>query len=216
MELTSDTKFVISILFATVLVIGGGAYLTSKKSVEPTGRVISDALTERLVREDSPRIGSNDAKVKFVEFGDFECPSCGSLHPTLKELKEKYKDQSVQFIFRHYPLPQHKNASLASEAAVEAGKQNKFWEYHDILFENQSKLEKDHLLAYAEQLGLNVQAFNFAFETHSHSELVQRDQADGSALGVRGTPTLFINNQEYTGKYSIDALSAAIDEALAK
>lgn len=216
MQLTSDTKFVISILLATVLVIGGGAYLTSRKSVPTAGRVVADSLTDRLVREDSPKIGSNDAKVKFVEFGDFECPSCGSIHPTLKDLKAKYADKSVQFIFRHYPLPQHKNAFLASEAAVEAGKQNKFWEFHDLLFENQSKLEKDNLISYAEKIGLNVQALNFALETHAHSEIVKRDQADGSALGVRGTPTLFINNQEYKGKYSLDALSKVIDTELAK
>ncbi|MEK7499746.1 MAG: DsbA family protein [Patescibacteria group bacterium] len=215
MELTSDTKFVISILLATVLVIGGGAYFTSKKSTSTGGRIIPDTLISRLAPEDSAANGPKDAKVTFVEFGDFQCPSCASLHPTLKEIKEKYKDASVRFVFRNYPLPQHENAFLAAEAAVEAGKQHKFWELHDMLFENQANIKKENLQAYAEKLGLDMTGFNEALENHANKSAVERDMADGVALGVRGTPTLFINNLEYKGKYTLDGLSAAIDSALA-
>lgn len=214
MELTSDTKFVISILVATVLVIGGGAYFANKKVPDAAGRLIPQSLISRLVHEDSPTVGPKDAKVTFVEFGDFQCPSCGNLHPLLQEIKEKYADQPVRFVFRHFPLPQHENAFLAAEAAVEAGKQNKFWEFHDLLFENQTNLKQEHLVAYAEKIGLDKNTFTAALDAHTHKSIVEQDMADGSALGVRGTPALIINNRVYSGKYSLDALSAAIDSEL--
>ncbi len=216
MELTSDVKFVIAILVATVLVIGGGAYIASTKVVDPAGRIVSDSLVDRLVQDDSQTVGPKDAKVNLVEFADFECPSCGAVHPLLKEIKNKYADKSVQFVFRNYPLPQHANAFLAAEAAAEAGKQNKFWEFHDTLFENQQKLTKEDLISYAEKAGLDVQAFTTALDSNAHKEFIQRDMSDGKALGIKGTPTIFINNREYNGKYSLDSLSSAIDEALAK
>lgn len=216
MELTSDTKFVISILLATVLVIGGGAYISYKKTPNSAGRIIPDTLTNRLVQEDSAAIGPKDAKVTFVEFGDFQCPSCAALHPTLKEVKEKYANASVRFVFRHYPLPQHEHAFLASEAAVAAGTQGKFWEFHDMLFENQTNIKKENLQAYAEKLGLDTAVFNQALEDHAHKSIVEADMADGVALGVRGTPTLFINNLEYKGKYTVEDLSTAVDAALNK
>lgn len=216
MEISSDAKFVIGIFLVTVLVIGGGAYLASKKTVDPNGRLISDALLDRLVREDSPSMGQQDAKVTVVEFGDFQCPSCGSVYPIIKALEEKYTDQSVRFVFRHYPLPQHENAFISAEAAVEAHKQGKFWEYHDTLFENQLNLKEADLLSYAQQVGLDVPTFQAALTAHTHKDTVQRDISDGSALAITGTPTIFINNRQYTGSYSLDALSQAIDTRLAE
>lgn len=216
MELTSDAKFVISILVATVLVIGGGAFFASRTSSDAEGRIIPDSLQNRLVQDDSPFVGPKDAKVTFVEFGDFQCPSCGNIHPLLKELKEKYKDQSVRFVFRNYPLPQHENAFLSAEAAVAASNQDKFWPYHDLLFENQTNLKEADLMSYAEKAGLDMNKFKEALDTHANEDLVKRDMSDGSALGVRGTPTLFINNREYAGKYSLDGLSSIIDAELAK
>lgn len=216
MQLTSDVKFVIAILAATVLVIGGGAYIASTKVVDPAGRVISDSLVDRLVQDDSQSIGPKDAKVTFVEFADFQCPSCGAVHPLLKQVKDKYKDQSVQFVFRNYPLSQHEHAFIAASAAVEAGKQNKFWQYHDTLFENQANIAKTDLVAYAEKAELDMQAFNQALDSKTHEAFIKRDIADGNALGVKGTPTFFINNREYNGKYTLEAMSAAIDGELSK
>lgn len=216
MELTSDAKFVISILVATALVIGGGAYFASKKAPSTEGRIIADTLVNRLTPEDAQAIGPKDAKVTFVEFADFQCPACAALHPTLKEVKEKYADASVRFVFRHYPLPQHEHAFLASEAVIAAGKQGKFWELHDMMFENQTNIKKENIQAYAEKLDLDTTVFNQALEDHTYKSIVEADMADGVALGVRGTPTLFINNQEYKGKYSVEELSKAIDSALAK
>ena len=194
--------------------IGGGAYFANKKTPDAEGKIVPNSLVNRLVQEDSATIGPKDAKVTFVEFGDFQCPSCGSLHPILKDVKEKYKDQSVRFMFRHFPLPQHEHAFLAAEAAVEAGKQNKFWEFHDLLFENQTNLKQENLVAYAEKIGLHMDMFRSALDSHAHKSTVERDVAGGRALGLGGTPTLFVNNRLYNGKHSVDALSAAIDAAL--
>ncbi len=216
MPLSSDTKFVISILVATVLVIGGGAFIASRTSPTTEGRIIPDSLMNRLVEDDSPFLGPKDAKVTFVEFGDFQCPSCGNIHPLLKELKDKYKEKSVKFVFRHYPLSQHENAFLSAEAAVAASRQDKFWQYHDLLFENQLNLKEADLIAYAEKAGLDMNSFKEALSTHANEAIIKRDISDGNTLGVRGTPTLFINNLQYEGKYSLDALSAIIDKDLAK
>lgn len=216
MPLTSDTKFVISILVATTLVIGGGAYFASKKPTSSEGRVIADTLVNRLAPEDAEAMGPKDAKVTFVEFADFQCPACAALHPILKDVKEKYKDASVRFVFRHYPLPQHEYALEAAEAAIEAGKQNKFWEFHDTLFENQANISRDALVAYAEKLEIPKDAFVQSLDSNTNEAIIRRDITDGGALGVRGTPSLFINNMEYKGKYSVEEMSAAIDAALAK
>lgn len=216
MALTSDAKFVIGILVATVLVIGGGAYITSTKSTGSTPKAVPETLTERVVREDSPVLGASDAKVTVVEFGDFECPACGSLHPILKQVKDKYKDASVRFVFRQFPLSQHTHAFLSAEASLEAAAQGKFWEYHDTLYENQLGLNREDLESYAKQVGLNEEAFKKALDNHTHKEIVQRDITDGNALGVSGTPTIYINNTQYVGKYSLDGFSAAIDAELQK
>lgn len=216
MTITSDAKFVIGILIATVLVIGGGAYITSKKTASPTGKTVPKSLIQHLVREDSPTIGPKDAKVSVVEFGDFQCPACGSLHPVLKELKKQYADTSVRFVYRQYPLPQHEYAALAAKASLAAAHQGKFWEYHDSLFEHQLNLKEEDLLAYAEKLGLDIEIFKKDLQNTTYADAVQNDVADGKKLGIRSTPTLFINNIEYTGKYSLKEISAVIESELAK
>ena len=214
MELSSDAKMGIGVLVATVLIIGGGAWYASQKqsSQEPTVA----ANTERLVLEDSHSLGADDAKVTVVEFGDFECPACGALHQPLKETKEKYADQSVRFVYRQFPLAQHPNALLAAEASEAAAAQGKFWEYHDLLFENQTALEREDLEQYAEQLTLNMDQFREALDNDTYRERVQQDRSDGNAVGVNSTPTVYINGVRYTGQYSVAALSQAIDAALAQ
>lgn len=215
MQLTSDTKFVLGILVATIIVIAGGAYITSKKSASPS-QIVPDSLISRLTTKEAPNKGPSDAKVTFVEFADFQCPVCKSVHPIIKALEEKYKDSSVRFVFRNFPLSQHEHAQLASEAAMTASLQGKFWEYRDMLFENQTKLEKSDLESYAASIGLDIDAFKKSLEDQQQRGVVHQDIADGNALGVQGTPTIFINNMKYGGKYSIDDFSAIIDEQLTK
>jgi protein-disulfide isomerase len=216
MTLTSDAKFVIGILVATVLVIGGGAWVTQLKSKPAVGHVVPANLMDHLVRSDSVMSGHSDPKVTVVEFGDFECPACGAFYPAMKQAMQQDKDKSVQFVFRNYPLPQHSFAPLAAEAGLAAQAQNKFWEYHDILFEHQDKLAQSDLEGYAKDMGLDMQKFTDALNSHTYKGVVDRDKADGVALSLDHTPTVFINGTEYTGNYSADQLLSAIDTELAK
>ncbi len=216
MTLTTDAKFVIGILLATCIVIGAGAWLTNLRTKPATAHVVPSDLIDRLVRSDSSSQGPADAKVTVVEFGDFECPACGALYPAFKDTMNKYKDSSVKFVFRNYPLPQHSFAPLAAEAALAAQAQNKFWEYHDTLFEHQDNLAQSDLETYAKNLGLDMQKFTDDVNKHTYSSIVERDKADGAALGLDHTPTVYINDTEYTGNYSVDELSKAIDAVLNK
>lgn len=216
MTLTSDAKFIIGVLVATIIVIGGGAYITSKKTSSPETKTVPESLIQNLVREDSPTIGKDNAKVTVVEFGDFQCPACGTLHPVLKEIKKKYADASVQFVFRQFPLPQHENAIPSAQASLAANMQGKFWEFHNALFEHQTNLKANDFITYAKNIGLDVEKFKQDLKASTVADAVQRDRADGNALGVRSTPTLFINDIQYTGKYSVADLSAVIEAELKK
>lgn len=216
MTITSDAKFIIGVLIATVLVIGGGAYITSKKSTETAIKIVPEALRQYLIREDSPTQGPKEAKVSVVEFGDFQCPACGAVYPVLQQVKDQYKDSNVRFIFRQFPLPQHEFALMAANASLAALSQGKFWEYHDTMFEHQTNLKKDDLLVYAKNVGLDMDTFTKNLEDSAIANTVQRDVTDGAALGIRSTPTLFINNTQYTGKYSLKDFTTAIDAELAK
>lgn len=216
MTLTSDAKFVIGVLVATVLVIGGGAYLTSKKSSAPANKIVPASLMQFLVREDSPVLGTTNAKVTVVEFGDFQCPACGVLYPILKEVKKQYADKNVRFVFRQFPLSQHEHALPAAKASLAAQAQGKFWEYHDALFEHQLNLGQEDLLAYAKNLALDTEKFTKDVNDSKFSDTIQRDSTDGNALGINSTPTLFVNNIRYSGKYSLKDISALIDSELSK
>src|SRR5581483_2482422 len=107
---------------------------------------------------DAPVKGPRDAPVTLLEFSDFQCPFCGRVGPTLKQLEDEYKGK-LRIAFKNRPLPFHQNAQLAAEAALAAGDQGKFWEMHDKLFANQQALERADLEPYAQEIGLNVNQF---------------------------------------------------------
>jgi protein-disulfide isomerase len=213
MGMTTETKLLIGVFLATIVIIAGGVWFASRKQVEQTGPVNE---SERLVRADDPVLGPADAQVTVVEFGDFQCPACGAVHPILKQVKEQNKDKSVRFVYRHYPLPQHEHAQFAAVAAVAAQAQGKFWEMHDKLFENQQKLDRESIEGYAEQLGLNFETFQEAVDGNAAKDAVAADKSDGQAVGVSGTPTIYINAVKYTGQYTVEAMQAAIEAALNK
>ena len=151
--------------------------------------------------------GNKDAKVVLVEYGDFQCPGCGSAHPTVKALSEKYKDQ-LAFVFRNFPLTSiHPNARAAAAAAEAAGKEGKYWEVHNSLFESQnewsgaSTSERGSLFAnYAEQAGLNKQSFSQTLTDQSAAinKKINFDIALGRKINVSGTPTFYLNGAKLT------------------
>lgn len=213
MNITNETKILVGIIVVTVFIIIGGAFLAGRNNGGSGEPLPADQL-ERLVRADDPVLGSAEAQVTVVEFGDFQCPACGALHPVLKQIKETNKEAGVRFIYRHFPLEQHEFAQKAAEAAVEAQEQGKFWEYHDVLFENQLALDRPDLERYAEQLGFGMDEFRRALDENTHTEAVLQDRSDGNAVGVRGTPSVYINGVLYTGAYSVEGLQAAIDQVV--
>jgi protein-disulfide isomerase len=183
-----------------------------------TREALDAPLTEEqwrvLTSAPAPSFGAPDARVTIVEFSDFQCPYCAEAARTMKKIKETHGTK-VRVIFRHYPLPFHERAQAAAQAALAAHAQNKFWEYHDLLFEHQSALAAQDLESYAEQLKLDVAKFREASVDSTVASLISSDVALGDAVNVRGTPTVFVNGKRLANGVDYDAVSTAVDEALA-
>jgi protein-disulfide isomerase len=155
-------------------------------------------------------IGPESAAVTVVEYGDYECPYCGAAHPATKALQQALGDE-LRFAFRHFPLSQiHLHAYQAAEAAEAAGAQGSFWEMHDMLFENQSRLSTQDLLAYAAALGLELELFAEDLAEHRHAPKIREDFLSGVRSGVNGTPTFFINGVRHNGGYDLASLLEAV------
>jgi protein-disulfide isomerase len=154
--------------------------------------------------------GSADAAVIMVEYADFECPFCGQAYPIVKALEKKLGD-TLAVVFRHFPLTTvHLHAELAAEAAEAAGAQHRFWEMHDVLFENQDALAPADLLEYAVALGLDTERFTKELADHRYAPKVRDDFIGGVRSGVNGTPAFFINGVRHEGPYDAASLLAAI------
>ncbi|RMG11103.1 MAG: thioredoxin [Deltaproteobacteria bacterium] len=159
--------------------------------------------------------GPADAPVTIVEFSDFECPFCGRVEGTLKQIQDTYGDK-VRIAFKHNPLPFHKHAYLAAQAAEAAGAQGKFWEYHDKLFQNQKALERSDLERYAEELGLDMAKFKAALDQGTYKKKIDAHQQQARALGASGTPSFFINGRFVRGAQPFPKFKQVIDEELAR
>ena len=158
--------------------------------------------------------GPPDAPVTLVECGDYECPYCGEAYPIVKAIQERLGDQ-VCFVFRNFPLTEvHPHAEEAAEAAEAAGAQGKFWEMHDLLYENQDALEPEDLVQYARALKLDLKRFVLEMREHVYAERVREDFRSGVRSGVNGTPTFFINGARHNGPFDLESLLAAIEEAV--
>jgi protein-disulfide isomerase len=164
---------------------------------------------------DAPTQGPADAKVVFIEFGDFECPFCGMEEPVVEQILTAYEGR-ILFVFKEFPLSSvHPYAELAAEAALAANAQGKFWPYHDKLYANQGALAESDLEAYASDLGLDVTTFDAALDQHTYASAVAADIAQGNSVGVGGTPTFFINGIKVGGTVPYSELAGLIDTELA-
>jgi protein-disulfide isomerase len=159
--------------------------------------------------------GGTDPSVKIIMFAEFQCPFCARVLPTIKKITDSYGPQ-VQIVFKHNPLAFHKDALLASEAALAAGAQGKFWEMHDVMFANQRKLKRPDLERYAALLGLNLNQFNADLDSHKFKPQVLEDKAQAAKFGARGTPNFFINGRQLRGAQPFSSFKAIIDEELRK
>jgi protein-disulfide isomerase len=187
-----------------------------------TDSEIGEALTKRY-RDSTPKPidvakapwkGSPSAKITMVEFADYECPHCKRLQPVLRQILDEFHSE-VKVYFKHYPLPQHTNAKLAAEAAVAAQKQEKFWQFQDKLWDRQDELTPAEIEKIAKESGLDVTKFRQDVGSEAVKAQVQKDRADGQALGLQSTPTLYINGREYTDPKDAASLREWIKEELA-
>jgi protein-disulfide isomerase len=158
--------------------------------------------------------GPRNAPVTLVEYADYECPYCGEADAIIKEIQERMGDQ-LCFAFRNFPLTGvHPHAEHAAEAAEAAGGQNRFWEMHDLLFENQDALGDEALLEYAAEAGLDISHWLHDMEAGTYLARVQEDLKSGTRSGVDGTPSFFINGLRHDGGYDLDSLLEALAEKL--
>jgi protein-disulfide isomerase len=152
--------------------------------------------------------GDPAAPVELVEYGDYECPYCGRAYPIIKNIQEQL-GSDLKFIFRNFPLSKvHTHAIAAAIATEAAGLQGKFWEMHEIIYENQRTLDQESILHFAETLGLNIERFKHDIQQKELADKVEHDFESGIRSGVNRTPTFFINGQKYEGEWNDNELLA--------
>lgn len=218
-----------SIIVAGVLIAGAVWYTNggSRTPVAATGSAGQESAAGNAVesralqlRENDRVLGNSVAPVTVVEYGDFQCPFCGRLHANINEpLREQYiKTGKVKFIWRDFAFL-GAESQWASQAAHCAGDQEKFWEYHDYLFEHQNGENRGafsiaNLKTFADALGIERVAFDRCLDDEAYAELVEKNTQEGRSVGVSGTPTVFINGRSVVGAVSFAEFQGVIDAAL--
>jgi protein-disulfide isomerase len=201
------------------------AYLTQQRTEAVRDQFIGTLKTKTTVKTmlppprqqvaaaNSPSKGPANAPIELIEFSDFQCPFCLRANPTVNQVLTTYGDR-IHFVYRHYPLPTHPSAKPAAEASECAAEQNQFWQYHDRLFANPTKLGAADLKQHAADLGLDTAKFDSCVETHKYKAKVEADQQAGSEVGVDGTPAFFINGRMISGAQPFETFKHLIDEEL--
>lgn len=193
---------VIVLVFLVALAAGAWLYRTASRADSTQKSPVSARVYKDLHLSDGAHVtGPESAAITIEEFGDYQCPPCGKLYPDLNKIEDEYKDQ-LRLVFRHFPIiARHPNAMGAAQAAEAAGLQGKFWQMHDMLYQNQDKWkdEKDArpvFIKYAQDLGLDAGRFQHDFEGPEVAKRISEDQKRAESLGVTGTPTIFINGHQ--------------------
>lgn len=212
--MNSETKLFGGIILVTLCMVIGAAFVFSRPTTTPP------VDTTLLVKEDSYTTSSASAAVTLVDFGDYQCPACGAYHAVVKQLEAKYKD-SLRVVFRHFPLDMHPNAVPAAMAAEAAGKQGKFWEMHNKLYESQTewsdeKNTEDIFLTYAKNMGMDVDQFKKDLTNKELQERIDRDVVDANILKINATPTFYVNNVKISNPASLADFEAIIQSAITK
>ena len=199
---------------------GSGAVVVRQPTAAPAGEgEAAPSAPVQIELGDSPSRGDKDAPVTLVEYSDFQCPFCSRhFSQTQPQIEEQYvKTGKVRFVYKHFPLdsihPQATPAALASECAREQGK---FWEYHDLIFQNQQSLGDASYKQWAAQLRLDTAEFNDCYDSKKYQDRVTADLQQGSSAGIRGTPGFFLNGQLISGAQPFAVFQQMIDAELAK
>ncbi|MDO8486760.1 MAG: thioredoxin domain-containing protein [Candidatus Curtissbacteria bacterium] len=210
--MSKETKFLIGVGLVTLAIITFGAFIFGNQKPGPSAL---GAAQIDLIQGAKHAEGTPSAKVKIVEFGDFQCPACAVAHPIVKLIIEKNKDK-IYFVFRNFPLPSHANAVDAARAAEAAGEQGKYWGMYDLLYQNQKDWSdlanpSDKFKEYAQKLELDLKKFNN--DLAGGITVINSDKSLGEKAGVKATPTFFINGQEYEGVITESDFQKIIDQS---
>ncbi|PWT72249.1 MAG: disulfide bond formation protein DsbA [Bacteroidetes bacterium] len=158
--------------------------------------------------------GNKNAKITLLEYGDYQCPFCGHAYPIVKKL-QKIFGNDLQFVFRNFPIVEaHPNAYNAALSAEASGLQGKFWEMHDIIFENQNSLGWDSLISYARSLGIDTNKFKKDIESGHLQQRIDGDLESGLRSGVNGTPSFFINGKKYNGDWEYKTFQQVLSDMI--
>ncbi|MEK6706251.1 MAG: DsbA family protein [Bdellovibrionota bacterium] len=205
------------------------SYLQSMKRQELTqayvGKLTKDAPVEIYFNKpklqipvevgNAPVSGKADAPITVIEFSDFQCPFCARAADTVTELRKKYGEK-VRVAFKHFPLPMHQEAKPVSEASMCVNEQSsdKFWKFHDLAFKNQSKLDTASLESYAKQSGADIAKYSECIKAKKYADLVSKDLEYGEKIGVKSTPTFFVNGQLVSGAVPMETFAEIIEDEL--
>jgi protein-disulfide isomerase len=206
-------KRVIGIIVAVIVVVGGFLYFTKPKT--STSKSSNASLSNHVE-------GGGSKKVTLTEYGDFQCPACGAYYPVVKTLFDTYKDQ-IYFQFRNFPLESlHQNARAGARAAEAANLQGKYWEMHDILYENQQSWSTvsdplSYFKAYAQKVNVtDLTKFDTDYKSAAVNDTINADLQKGQSLGITGTPTFFLDGTKIENPRDQASFSKLIDNEIAK
>ena len=214
--LTKDGQYFFPQGFDTTQELAGAGDAAGD-GTSPSGDGSAEEVRLVINTKGDPVIGDATAPVTIVEFSDFQCPFCARFYEqTLGQIESKYINTGkVKLVFRDFPLSFHEEAEPAALAAECAHEQGKFWEYHDLLFENQDQLGKDNYKKWAQEAGLDLPKFTACVESKKYQDEVQEDFTEGQQYGVTGTPGFFINGKLVSGAQPFTVFEQEIEAALA-
>ncbi len=221
--MNTDKKFILGIAAFTALVFVGIIFLANKTTTTQNGETVLPEDKKELLKiaSDDWIKGNKEAKVVIVEYLDFECEACGAYYPLVKQLSEEYKDD-LAIVTRYFPLPGHKNSMTSATAVEAAGKQGKYWEMFNILFDHQKiwgeKQSPDPAIfeGYAQQIGLNMDQFKKDVVSQEVKDRVNRDKSSGIKLGVSGTPSFYLNGNKIPNPKGPDDFKSFIQAEISK
>jgi protein-disulfide isomerase len=211
----------IGIWIGIIVVLIGGLWLlisAVNNSASPTTPIIKDLPP--VSKTDFTR-GNANAKATLIEYADFQCPGCALINPFITQLQEDFKND-LREVFRFFPLANiHQNSMISAQAVYSAGLQNKFWEMHDIIFENQATWSNDAnaekiFTGYAKKLGLNLAKFESDITSESTKQFITDELNKGIALGINSTPSFFLNGKYIQTPTNYEEFKQIIQNAIQK
>lgn len=211
-----EIKILLVVSAVTIAILAGAVLLLGGSTSPNQGTKVADQTI--LIRADSNKMGSESAKIKLVEFGDYQCPACGAAYPVITQILSTYKNDTL-FVFRNYPLSIHANSTIAAKAAEAAGVQGKYWQMYDALYQNQSTWSTsnspiDVFTSYAKTMGLDTEKFKQDVQSNKFDAKIQEDTNDGNSVGVNATPTFYLNGKQIVGVPNYNNLKKDIDALL--